>query len=68
MKELKIITTMAKITRSAKTGKFITKNEAKKNPDTTVTEKLRNINKAKDNVVKALGELNKAMNEFLAKL
>ena len=38
---------MAKINRSAKTGKFVTPKTAKNNPNTTVTETVKTPKKGK---------------------
>ncbi|MGH7801284.1 MAG: hypothetical protein ACREOW_11775 [Thermodesulfobacteriota bacterium] len=38
---------MAKVSRNAKTGRFVTKSYAKKHPNTTVTETVKRSKKSK---------------------
>jgi hypothetical protein len=49
---------MAKINRSAESGKIVTKDYAKKNPGTTVTETVKNNKRVKAKIQNALNIIN----------
>lgn len=57
-----------KISRSAKTGKLISKKKAAKNPKTTVTETVTGYQRHKKEVIAVLKEINGSANYWQTKI